>query len=285
MGSEEIVALIIVMGIAVVLPLALGHAGRWLIAAGAVLLSVSVPTGLISAGLAAVWLVVALTVFAPMALRALAHARDLTLAAVVPVAAAGYAVVAAGAFVASRAGWSLFGIGEPIVELTAVHFTYAGVGALVLAGGVMARADGPRLVAARLAVLLTMFAPPVVATGFVTGNAVPQVGGALLMTTAVFIVAALQLLEAVALKWGSTRALLLTSGLAPWLPMGLAISWAASNFWTVPALSIPDMVRTHGTLNAVFVIAGLIARRIAPDTELVRDPRFEGRVAQRTEAA
>ena len=43
--------------------------------------------------------------------------------------------------------------------------------------------------------------------------------------------------------------------------MVLAVLWAASNYWlAVPALSVPEMGRTHGITNAVgFVVAGLIA--------------------------
>jgi hypothetical protein len=64
------------------------------------------------------------------------------------------------------------------------------------------------------------------------------------------------------------RVLLVVSGLAPWIPMGLAVAWAASNYWDVPALSIPDMARTHGVVNVVFVVAGLLARR-APSAHAV----------------
>jgi hypothetical protein len=43
--------------------------------------------------------------------------------------------------------------------------------------------------------------------------------------------------------------------------MGLAVSWAANQYWPlVPALTVPDMVPTHGALNAVgFVLAGHVA--------------------------
>jgi hypothetical protein len=43
--------------------------------------------------------------------------------------------------------------------------------------------------------------------------------------------------------------------------MGLAVAWAASLYWSVPALSVPDMARTHGVMNVVFVVAGLWSRR------------------------
>jgi hypothetical protein len=49
--------------------------------------------------------------------------------------------------------------------------------------------------------------------------------------------------------------------------MGLAVAWAASQYWSVPALSIPDMARTHGVVNVVFVLAGLWARRLVSRSE------------------
>jgi hypothetical protein len=45
--------------------------------------------------------------------------------------------------------------------------------------------------------------------------------------------------------------------------MVLAVAWALGQHWDVPALSIPDMVRTHGVANAfAFVICGLLGRRL-----------------------
>ncbi len=46
--------------------------------------------------------------------------------------------------------------------------------------------------------------------------------------------------------------------------MVLAVAWAAGQHWHVPALSIPDMARTHGIANALaFVLCGLLAARSA----------------------
>jgi uncharacterized protein (UPF0548 family) len=155
--------------------------------------------------------------------------------------------------VVSRLGSTPLGQREPIIELTAVHYLYAGSAALVLAGWT------GRL----LPVVLTATAPPIVALGFVTGAAIAQVGGAVLMALGVWTTATLQLGEAL----GSTRrfgqrVLLAVSGLSVWAPMVLAIAWAAGQHWDIPILSIPDMARTHGAANAAgFVLCGLLARR------------------------
>jgi hypothetical protein len=251
---------IVFLGVVAVLPLALGRARRWAVAAVAVVVSLLMPVGPLSAMVASVWLVITLMGVVEL-VPALRRAGRQVLridAELAFRAATGFAVVAAAAFVASRAGLELFGIGEPIVQLTAVHFIYAGVGAVTLAGAVSA--VGPL---GRIAVALTISAPPVVATGFLVRHPLPQVGGAVLMSAGVLVTAALQL------RAGSTdhrprspgRVLLVVSGLAPWVPMGLAVAWAASLYWSVPALSVPDMARTHGVMNVVFVVAGLWSRR------------------------
>lgn len=236
---------VVLVGVVVVLPLVFGRPWRWALAGVAVAASFLVPVGPWSGAVAAVWLAVVGVTVAPMARR---RSFD-----VVSTFAGGFAVVAATAFVASRSGIALFGIGEPIVELTAVHFTYAGVGAITLAGAVMSRRVG------RVAFVVTAAAPPLVALGFVLGHPLPQVGGAVLMSIGVLLTATLQLADAAG--GAERRRWLLVSGLAPWVPMVLAVSWAASNHWPVPALSIPDMARTHGVMNVVFVVAGLWARR------------------------
>jgi uncharacterized protein (UPF0548 family) len=161
--------------------------------------------------------------------------------------------VAAGALAASRLGWTPLGQREPIVELTAVHYIYAGAAALVLAGWT-ARA---------VPIALTAAAPPIVAIGFVTGSAIPQVGGAVLMTLGVWATATVQLGASLdRSRRRSPRALLAVSGVSIWVPMVLAVAWAAGQHWSVPILSIPDMARTHGAVNATgFVLCGLLARR------------------------
>lgn len=249
-----LINVIVLLGVGLVIPLALGHRRRWAAAFLAVAASLAVPSGPGAAALASVWLVVA-TYGLVDAFR-IAPASQVGPALIASVAAPAFACVAAVAFVCSRGNVPLFGIGEPIVELTAVHFTYAGVGAVALAG-VAARTHR---IAGTVAVTLTVSAPPIVALGFLLEHPVPQVGGAVLMSTGVVVTAALQLVD-VRAATGAARPLLVVSGLAPWIPMALAVAWATSLYTDVPALSIPDMARIHGTMNAVFVVAGLMARQ------------------------
>jgi hypothetical protein len=243
---------VVVAGIAVVLPLALGGAWwQWAGAAAATAIALPMERG--SGAAVLVLPLVATTVGRVVAMvRRAGPLMFWTRADGIGVLAAVYACVAAGALVQSRLGVRLFAIREPIVELTAVHYIYAGCGALVLAVG-------------RWAVVCTALAPPIVALGFVVERPLPQVGGAVLLTVGVCLTAASEIREALGHRQGGGlgRLLLGVSGVAVWLPMVLAVAWAAGQYWDVPFLSIPDMARLHGLPNALaFVIAGLVARRM-----------------------
>jgi hypothetical protein len=257
-----LVDLAVVAGVALVLPACCG--GPWpawaLVAVATAAAGAAGDGSAVAVALALPWPALALVLTAGVA-------RSWRAAGLVRLVACGDAVVAGTWFALSRAEATPLGIGEPIVLLTAVHFTYAGAGALTLAGTARDRAAGPwsRRVATA-GVALTAAAPPVVATGFVTEAAIPQVGGAILLSLGVFATAAVQLAQAVRAPLAAgARVLLAVSGLSVWAPMVLAVAWAAGQHWTVRALSIPDMVRVHGTANAVgFVGAGLLARRSCP---------------------
>lgn len=252
--TTVVIDLTVIIGLLAVVPLALGSWRRWALAAGLAALALALPRGPLagcvasgSAGIAAIAMFHEVTA----AGRFDRWRRD----DIVRLVAGAWALVATGALVMSRLGARPFGIHEPIVELTAVHYLFAGVGALALAGAMRSTT----------AVLITAAAPPIVAIGFATGRATPQIGGAVLMAIGVFTIAALELRVAMTdhrSPW-SRRALLVISGLAVWVPMLLAVSWAAGQYWNVPALSVPAMVRWHGLPNAIgFVIAGLAAGRI-----------------------
>lgn len=252
---------VVVLGVVVVLPLSLGGA-VWKWAAAGTAVAVALPQ---DRGAGAALLVLPfVAVVAGRTARLISDGGPLmfwTRADTTGVLAGVYACVAAGALVQSRLGVRLFGIREPIVELTAVHYIYAGCGALVLAGHT----------ASRKAVVLTAAAPPIVAVGFVTEWAVPQVGGAVLMAAGVWLTAGHQLVESAKQR----RLLLAVSGLAIWAPMVLAVAWAAGQHWDIPVLSIHDMARLHGLPNALaFVVAGLVARRF-PKEEAHGDRRRE----------
>lgn len=260
--SLSLVDQMVLLGIAVVLPLSVG--GRmlwWVLAAAFALVSFRAPAGW--AGVFVLPLIVIATSILVTRVRQAGPLFFWKAPDVVGVLAAAYALVAAGALLASRLGLSLFGVTEPIVELTAVHYMFAGAAALTLAGATMPGASGRGRRMGAAAVLFTAAAPPFVAVGFVTGAALPQVGGAVLMALGVWLTATLQLRAVVVGPPSAASALLGVSGLAVWVPMVLAVAWAGGQHWDIPVLSIPDMARTHGLANALaFSLCGLLGRHI-----------------------
>ena len=107
---------VVVFGVLVVLPLALGGAWwRWGIAGVATVAALELDRGAVAAALVVPWLVVA----GSRVLAGVQAAGPLlfwTRADVVRVLAGVYAAVAAAALVQSRSGVHLFGLREPIVD-------------------------------------------------------------------------------------------------------------------------------------------------------------------------
>lgn len=267
-GYFSLIDLVVVVGAAVVAPAALGRwTGPWLAVGAATALAVSVDPGPVGLALALPWVVLALAATATAATHVVrrrgARRGGLGLLDdVAAVAGPGFLVVAGGGLALSCGGLDTFGYGEPITRLAVVHFTYAGLATTAL-GRAALRASARRGLAA-LGLGLAVAAPPVVALGFATDTALPQVGGAVLMTGAAYLISVCHLAEGWAARSSRVGRLLLASGLSPWLPMALAVAWAAAQHTGGPALSIPDMARIHGSLNAFgFVGCGLAARGLA----------------------
>lgn len=237
----------LVLAVAAIMPLAFRSSWwPWLVAAAGVIASLCTTPGVIAAVLLGPWV-------------GLLAARFLRSKNVLDAIAAGFGLVSASALIFSRLEWSLFGITEPIIKLTALHFAYAGVGTFTLARRLVERR--PESSAARATLALVVIAPGLVAFGFIARSSVGQVGGALVMTAGTWLVALLNVGELRALKlW--RRALMAISCLSPWVSMVLAVSWAANNYWpSMPALTVVDMVPTHGALNAFgFVLCALAAQ-------------------------
>ena|SRR5438067_5662343 len=121
-----------------------------------------------------------------------------------------------------------------------------------------------------VAVVATVAAPPIVALGFVTNAALPQVGGAALLTAGVWATATVTGIDGRRRTSDHvTRSLLAVCAAAPVVPMVLAVLWAAAQHWPIPALDIPAMAQIHGAVNfAGFVGCGLLGYRRLRITEL-----------------
>lgn len=263
----------------VVVPLALGvHpsvSSRW----GAVAVAAAVPAAaslvversVVAALLAAPWLIFAGLLAATGGWQWLRAGRRLI--DMPAVASLAYLTVGAAWLVLDRADVEPVGVTPPFVQLTAVHFTYAGFGATLLAALVFAHIcrAAPRVAVAMVAAV--MLSPPIVAAGF-TFAGLLQVVGAVVLTAGLFALAVLTLrLVVPAVRDRAAKALLAVSSLAVFVPMLLAVQWAVGANYGTPALSIPAMAQTHGVLNALgFTLCGFLGwRRLRVVPGAVRD--------------
>ncbi|HEX2737218.1 MAG TPA: YndJ family transporter [Acidimicrobiia bacterium] len=240
-------------------------------AATAVAIAFLLDAGVLAALLASTWLATALVALLATAAAQL-RARAPDVASLVALVASVYLVVAASFVLATRARWSIAGISEPIIELTGVHFHYAGFATVVIAGAaVRASIKARPLAVAALAGVAV--AAPFVAAGFTWTIEVFQVGGAVLLTVSLWTLAAVTIFAAAPRTPRAAYFLLVISSLSVPAPMVLAVFWAVSQYTYVPALSIPDMARVHGTLNAFgFVTCGLVGWRLAASSQPASQP-------------
>jgi hypothetical protein len=151
------------------------------------------------------------------------------------------------------------------VLLTAVHFHFAGFAAPLLAGLAARRllpasrdARARRLLAALC--FAVVIGTPLLAAGITFSRTVERAAG-LLLASAVAALGALHV--GVLCRKAVSRLARLCfalSGLSAVVAMALAAAYALRELAGVPLLTIPQMARSHGWLNACgFTLAGLIA--------------------------
>jgi YndJ-like protein len=161
--------------------------------------------------------------------------------------------------VASRLGMRPMGIQEPIGLLTAVHFHYSGFATATIAAATLAFAER-RGRQSWLKSLVVMVAglPFLVAAGFVISPAL-KMGAAVLFAASVAVFAVFLRIVGRRADDGTARVLLQISSGAVFAGMILAGTYAVADFLGSDALTIPQMVRTHGILNAMgFCLPGLL---------------------------
>lgn len=169
---------------------------------------------------------------------------------------------------ADRIGAFPLGFGMDIVQLTAVHFHYAGLALPVLAGCVLREFPNSRLGA--LAGLAVLFGVPLVAVGITC----TQLGGGELVEVVVTVVLALggiivavfQGRLAFAPGWpASSRILWAIAALSLAFGMTLALLYGFRSLAVpLPWLGIPWMRALHGTANAIgFCLCAAIGWRFA----------------------
>ena len=276
LGPLSLVDLLLLLAPLVVVPLGLrlvpfsGHISRQILAvarvtqplgAAAALVAFLLSPGWTSAVVALLWLLVC-GIAALSGLVELAETRSRRFIHLVPAAAVGFLAVGAGWMVVSRAGLRPLGFSRDIVELTGVHFHYAGFAATLMAAlTMMALRDRGRLAPfSTAAALLIVLGVPITAAGIATGSPAATVVGPVLLGTGVLSIAGLMALAiAPAVESAAARSLFWVSSAGVVLPMLLGVDYALSRVFPIPALDLRMMALIHGDLNAVaFSLAGLL---------------------------
>ncbi|MEE2827858.1 MAG: YndJ family protein, partial [Myxococcota bacterium] len=181
-----------------------------------------------------------------------------------------YLPIGAAWLLASRAGLKPMGFGEPIVELTAAHFHYAGFAALVLCGlvGRTIRRSHHHPAVGRLlgtAEAILIPGPFLVALG-ISISPLLEVVASVLLALAVLCLASLFVGVLPGRSRGWTSASLgVAAGLTVFATMVLACMFAWGEYRERPILSIDRMVLFHGLGNAVgFALLGLLSMALDP---------------------
>ena len=161
--------------------------------------------------------------------------------------------------VASRWGMRPMGIQEPIGLLTAVHFHFAGFATAIIGAATLrfAERDAQHKWLRRLVLMVAMF-PAAVAAGFVISPVV-KMGAAVLFSASVAGLAIAVRAYGRKAHDGTARIFLQVAAGAIFMGMVLSGAYAVADYMGSDALTIPEMARTHGILNAVgFCLAGLL---------------------------
>jgi hypothetical protein len=162
--------------------------------------------------------------------------------------------------VASRWGMRPMGIQEPIGLLTAVHFHFAGFATATIAAATLGFAErrgdaGPWL---RAVVGMVAGMPYAVAVGFVISPVV-KMGAAILFSASVAGLAIAVRACGTKVEDVAARVLLQVAAGAVFAGMVLSASYAVADYAGSEVLTIPQMARTHGVLNAMgFCLPGLL---------------------------
>ncbi len=231
------------------------------IAAAMGVLAIALPPGIASAVVALVWL--AFTVLAGFhgLTRALGAGRRIEELSI----ATGfmYLAVGGGWLVLWRSGIAVMDFGEHVPLLTAIHFHYAGFASPILVGfvGRELRTADTRLWPVFVGgASLVIVGPALVALGIAGVRTIEAPAAAILAigTATVALLALAAVLRRV--RGAPARGLLAVSSAAAVVAMTLAFLYAVGNPLGLSAIALEDMVRWHGSFNALgYVFCGLLA--------------------------
>ncbi len=212
------------------------------------------PPGATAGGVAAAWLAVS-GVAGLAGLLEIIEARSIAPDHLLPAVALGFLAVGAAWLVAFRSGFYL-GYGPTVAELTAVHFHYAGFGAILMSALAL------RHLHSRLsggAGLLVVVGTPLTAAGFALGTPALTLVGPILLAAGLLTNAALTAVVIAPRQPPAARWLLTISSVAVLIPMILGVDYAAARIFPIPALDLRTMAIVHSDLNAVaYALIGLV---------------------------
>jgi hypothetical protein len=227
--------------------------------------------GPLAAGAAAAWLLFTL-LLALLGVGWLRESRNISLAEVCLAIALVYVPIGGAWLVVARLGWQPIGFGQHTSLLTAVHFHYIPLAALIMTGCIgqhipAARRAVPRMLY-RVAALGMLVNPLLVAAGITLAQLIGE--NFLEPLAAVLLALSLILIAFLSLRFiiPSTasplaRGLLLVSSTAVCFTMLAAGAYAlgaATGAWTI---SISQMIAVHGWINAlIFGLCGLLGWRL-----------------------
>jgi hypothetical protein len=175
------------------------------------------------------------------------------------IAALASLVIGAAWSVLACGGWSVLGFDPVIVQLTAIHFHYAGFALTILATKA-SRAYPGHLAGASIALILA--GVPAVAAGISLRSIAIEWWATVLLTCGCCLLGLVQCRAALAAKASIARTLLIVSAMSLLSGMGLAVAYAAGRQFNLTGLQIPTMIRTHGLIQSVgFAFLGLLAWR------------------------
>lgn len=172
-----------------------------------------------------------------------------------------YLPIGAAWLTADRLAMAPLGFGGVIAFLTAVHFHFAGFMAPIVAGytGRVLRAGSPRRwLLYRIAAPGIIAGPPLVALG-ITFSSGMEVVAAVVLALCITLHGVLALGAAHKLAQPRARLLLRIAAVASVAAMLLALLYAVGNFREIALITIPQMAATHGILNSLFGLCGLVA--------------------------
>jgi len=156
----------------------------------------------------------------------------------------------------SRAGLNPLGFSDAIVQLTAVHFHYAGFALPIVAG--LTASCLQRSILVPLAVIVGV---PLTAIGIIFGGWLEWFSATAMALAG--IATAAMLLQFSTHQRGAARWLIGAAGSALLAGMSLAIGWAWSHRFGWDFLGLDSMAAIHGSLNALgFGLLGLIGLNI-----------------------